>query len=89
MRTVVLGLLLATLIAPALAHDWYPSDCCSGRDCKPIACDELESREDGSIVVRDSRTTFSREKIRPSRDTQCHTCIAYGKPLCVFILQGS
>jgi hypothetical protein len=28
----------ATLVAarPAVAHDWYPMECCSGLDCAPV-----------------------------------------------------
>ena len=30
---LVVGLLLAM---PAAAHDWYPTNCCSGEDCAPV-----------------------------------------------------
>lgn len=39
------GLLALLLVAatPAAAHDWYPSECCSGTDCAPVEKVEILS----------------------------------------------
>jgi hypothetical protein len=33
----------------ALAHDWYPLECCAERDCAPA--DTVVRRDDGSYLV--------------------------------------
>jgi hypothetical protein len=33
----------------ALAHDWYPLECCADKDCAPA--DTVVRREDGSYLV--------------------------------------
>jgi hypothetical protein len=74
--------------AAALAHSWYPYECCSNRDCHPVACEALIDGPDGSL--RYGRTVFLKQQIRPSQDGDCHVCInQYGNGLCAFILQGS
>ena len=45
--TVWAGLLM--LPPGALAHEWYPRECCSDRDCAPA--DSVERRDDGSYLV--------------------------------------
>jgi hypothetical protein len=32
----IAALASALMWGPAQAHDWYPADCCSGRDCAPV-----------------------------------------------------
>lgn len=85
MRHFVLALLLMT---PATAHDWYPTECCNNRDCKPVDCDTLIERPDGSVIDADGRI-YSNKDVKVSKDLECHTCVAYGKPLCVFLSRGS
>lgn len=80
------------LAATLLAHDWYPTDCCSGRDCRPVPCDEIHDNE-----YRGAHFT----SIRPSEDNQCHACFIerhsyragegareWIAPLCLFIPKG-
>lgn len=37
MKKIFLTIALLTLSIPAIAHDWYPHECCSGQDCAPIS----------------------------------------------------
>jgi len=60
-----------------LAHDWYPLECCSDRDCAPA--DTVVRREDGSILVtsRGMSATIPADyaKWRRSPDERIHVCI--------------
>jgi hypothetical protein len=69
------GLLLG---APgAAAHDWYPRECCSDRDCAPA--DTVERRDDGSYLVtaRGLSAVIPADyaKWRSSPDGRLHVCI--------------
>jgi len=91
---VLIALLCATL---AFAHSWYPRECCSDKDCKPVACDSLSEGE--LITPRSSRipamiyteggAKYYGEKrwLKPSPDDQCHVCIQPGtmNMRCTFI----
>lgn len=35
MKLLIYSLLLTTLATPVLSHDWYESDCCNEKDCRP------------------------------------------------------
>jgi hypothetical protein len=76
------------------AHSWYPQECCSENDCRPVPCEELYEQDDGGIKYNDltfGDRIFSKEKIKPSQDRYCHVCIGLqaGTPYCVFVMQGS
>ena len=78
----------------AQAHDWYPMECCSQRDCFKVNMDELVESNNGDWLYLPRNLTFSKDKIRPSQDRNFHVCIGnmehnMGKPLCAFILQGA
>ena len=82
-------LVLLLFITPALAHDWFPPECCNGQDCKPVSCDELIDQDDGS--VKWNNYTFPSLRVHPSQDRHCYVCIysVNGMPLCAFIQQQS
>jgi hypothetical protein len=73
--TLSAGLLVS--MPGALAHDWYPLECCSDRDCAPA--DTVERREDGSYLVtsRGMSTVIPADyaKWRKSPDGRIHVCI--------------
>lgn len=95
-RTIVsagIWLLVIALIAPrAIAHDWYPRECCSAVDCAPV--ERVERLPDGSqrLTSRVGTTlvpaSFPRQ---PSPDGQMHICmVRYShlddmKPVCLFV----
>ena len=97
------NILAATLILVAIvfavkmghSHDWYDIDCCGGRDCRPVACDQLIEESDGSVLYLPSRTWFWRDQVHPSRDQRCHICTALppdsapGRAICAYVQQGS
>lgn len=84
--SLVLYITLGTLCQ---AHEWYPLDCCSGNDCRPVDCKELISQPDGTVKYKDM--TFRRDQKRASQDGYCHACYSdkYNVPYCVFFPAGS
>ena len=75
----------------AVAHDWYPVDCCSGKDCRPVACEELHEDREGGILYKNFR--FVKSMVKPSQDMKCHVCIGgtMEKPIprCAFVHQNT
>jgi hypothetical protein len=53
----------------------YPSDCCGGHDCRPIACSTIKLNPDQSVVW--SGLKFSSAQVKISGDASCHVCIGY------------
>lgn len=84
------ALTLLALIAvspPAKAHDWYPYQCCSGRDCRPVPDDEVRYTPAGWLI-RSNGETIPFNKARFSPDGHFHVC-SYGglpeaKTICLF-----
>lgn len=60
-------------VARAGAHDWYPSNCCSGCDCRPIADDAVRVTAGGWLVVATGEV-IPFGKARQSRDGRFHRC---------------
>lgn len=60
-----------------LAHDWYPQECCSDRDCGPA--DAVERRADGSYLVTSRGMSVvipaDYRGWRKSPDERIHVCI--------------
>lgn len=65
------------LTAVAHAHDWYPRECCSDRDCAPA--DTVVRRDDGSYFVTSRGMSVvipaDYNKWRSSPDARIHVCI--------------
>lgn len=77
----------------SIAHDWYPSNCCSDSDCHPVDCASLEDK-DKEIIYKGFY--FSDNMIKPSQDGLCHVCISNEHsqeftpvPHCVFVQLGT
>ena len=91
MTKLVTFLALAQLIASAAgAHSWYPKECCSDEDCRPVPCDELI--ESGYGLTWRGKVFFNERQTHASLDNRCHVCIrSYvgffvpSVPICVFI----
>lgn len=65
-------ILLLALAGPALAHSWYPYECCSEKDCFPVeARDVREVR--GGWELQDG-TFIPYREARPSPDGKFHVC---------------
>lgn len=69
-----LALILASLSSAALAHDWYPQECCSGHDCRPVACTDIKVEPFGARYLPED-VDFGQSRVRASRDEGCHVCI--------------
>mgnify|MGYP001163395144 FL=1 len=78
----------------AIAHSWYPIECCSGRDCMRV--DRVERTPDGGMIMIVGRIRVQVPKgftQRPSRDNDAHVCVRKNGdgsyvPRCVFIPAG-
>jgi hypothetical protein len=86
-------------LTKALAHDWYPIECCTAIDCAPVtsasyvAAAILDGHDRGTLpmprmVVTTSRGTFvlpDRMPRRVSQDNRMHVCSSLtGTVLCIF-----
>jgi hypothetical protein len=56
----------------AWAHDWYPPDCCSGRDCAPLASGRVKVTPEGYII--DGIHSVPHRRVRWSPDEHYHGC---------------
>lgn len=94
MRNLMRIVFMAPLLAyPAQAHEWYSPQCCSGRDCHPVNCEDLHENADGSLTYGPSGITFRKDQIHPSQDARCHICTSQpetdtGTPYCAYVVQG-
>lgn len=71
MRNFIIALVLLSS-ASASAHDWYPQDCCSGEDCRPVPCEEIRQDEFG-YYWKNLHFTWTMDR-GPSPDGGCHVC---------------
>lgn len=60
------------LVAPALAHSWYPFECCSERDCFPVPVQDVKIIK-GGWMLHDG-TVIEHAEARPSPDGRFHLC---------------
>jgi hypothetical protein len=70
------ALFVVAWIPLALAHSFYDTSCCADQDCHPVACEQI-SAVAGGFQYREARATyfFTRDKMKPSQDENCHVCI--------------
>ena len=85
-RTASLALTLLCVTSSAGAHEWYPNNCCGGRDCRVVACDQIHS--DGNRWEYSGRF-IEKFKTQVSPDGSCHICSnALSGILCIFLGGG-
>ncbi len=70
---VLAGVGLGQCAPRALAHDWYPVECCSQQDCKPID-DPREVGESGDRYTYRG-LSFSKAQTKTSPDGKYHVCV--------------
>lgn len=63
-------LLAATM---ALAHSWYPVECCSGHDCDAIQASRVQALGAGGYMV-DGAHYVPAAQVRQSPDGEYHAC---------------
>ncbi len=78
---------------PSRAHDWYPVECCHGRDCAPV--ETIDSSNPGGVVVTSrigSGIIPESMPRRESKDHRMHVCMrptggggGRMRVICVFI----
>jgi hypothetical protein len=60
------------LTSSAFAHSWYPFECCSERDCFPVAVEDVRVTPAGYTLTDDTVIAYS--ETRPSPDGKFHVC---------------
>lgn len=60
------------LTASALAHSWYPYECCSDLDCHPVPVDRVKEAKGGWLLA--DGTFIAYRDARPSPDNRFHVC---------------
>ena len=85
-----------SLAPPAMAHSWYPSECCQQIDCAPVdsvtrlvpkgggPAELLVTSKHGTVIIP------AGFPVRESRDGRIHICMGYGpfgsrELLCLFM----
>jgi hypothetical protein len=69
----------------ALSHEWYSAQCCGGKDCHPVDCNEIHSK--GNLWEYAGQT-IEKWKMQPAPDGQCHVCLHSSLFLCLFMGGG-
>ena len=76
------------------AHDWYPKECCSNKDCAPVLGQpKWLSNSRVEATTKFGTAVFTKNKWRISKDCQYHACMnkspfldMYGQNgICLFI----
>lgn len=90
-NTALLAALVCWTGSPAMAHSWYPKECCSNRDCMPADRVERDARGDMQVAVGQHRIWVPQGfPIRSSLDERIHICFhlddhKFLMPLCLFM----
>lgn len=79
--TVVVAMIIIALLLtfisdrlwPVHAHAFYAPECCAGRDCHPVDCDEI--RETLAGWLWQDHITFPHGTMHVSEDGGCHVCV--------------
>jgi hypothetical protein len=80
-----------SLAGQALAHSWYPPQCCNEQDCRKV--DRIEHLPDGTMLLHTGMLVVQVPrgfKEMPSKDADAHVCFYrnyMGRyvPRCVFM----
>lgn len=60
------------LVGPAVAHSFYPYECCSDRDCYPVDAGKVTEGKGGWTLEDGTFIRYS--EARPSPDNRFHVC---------------
>jgi len=83
MKTLLVGILLV--------HSWYPIECCTDKDCRPVPCEQIEKLGDGFVWLEHStkqKHYFPKNRLQPSQDDVCHVCVSpktWPSGICLFV----
>jgi hypothetical protein len=83
-KYILIFTFLLSSIGTSIGHSWYPIECCSDEDCQPVPCWSITETDKGHKYFN---IFFSKEKVKASKDAQCHVCINpnTSEPLCMFL----
>lgn len=82
---------------PAIAHEWYPTECCHGRDCAPVeSVETLAPASTNGLATLVITTKYGTAVVPPdfprreSKDNRMHACMRQGATgrihlLCFFV----
>lgn len=68
------------LTASALAHSWYPAECCSGIDCDILLDERVRAAPGGYLI--DGEHFVAQANVRKSPDDHYHGCFPNKKLGC-------
>jgi hypothetical protein len=63
---------VVTMRGVALPHSWYDPECCSERDCEPMAY--VPKPLPGGAYLLDTGEVVDRSRVKWSRDEHYHLC---------------
>lgn len=73
------GIFLATLFVSgsALAHSWYPKECCDDRDCAPVISKVLLENGDYEVTTKIGKALLPKnfKAFGASEDNAEHACM--------------
>lgn len=74
----------------ASAHDWYPLECCSQKDCAPVAPGSVKRTPQGWRLPSGHVLPYDDARVKPLPPGRtgvhvCETQDAARRPLCLFI----
>lgn len=84
-RRTVVAVALMLSAAPALAHSWYPAECCSSTDCEMIAAKELRRSDNGWVLPTGQVIPF--DATRKSLDDEFHWCRGFPRSPTMNVIQ--
>lgn len=64
------------VVSPALSHDFYDIECCSDKDCTPIAHTAVSATPEGWYIAETGETVRYKEdkRLKQSPDGNFHWC---------------
>lgn len=69
-------IILVIWVSIAKAHEWYDSDCCSGKDCDPVPDGTVVETGQGVVVKGFETIQEGDTRLRWSKDERDHICVA-------------
>lgn len=82
--SILLAAALGCWLGHAIAHEWYPTECCSGGDCEPIPETRVQFNSAGYVV--DGKFVVPYGEARRSMDGRYHACFPNPEYLrCLFV----
>ena len=91
LKLLLFAMFIGSISTAAVAHDWYPMECCHGMDCAPV--DRVDKTEPGGMTVTSRHGTAVIPESMPrreSRDQRMHVCMQPSRlgrmrVICVFV----